>query len=299
MFKNNLEVEILWIAESGYHSDSSLEEHMHNDYYQFHYILEGNGTFLINNESVPFHSNMLFFVKPGTSHGIEMVQVDENSIMRMLEVKFISSGDNLSSELNKLPPYCFANNELQSLLYQSFIESVQPDIYSEQLSTYLFLVWLYQIIRLCKFSNQNLDGKQLRPQPVVQTMSYLDEHLSEEISLDTIATVTGYTKNYLCHIFRERTGMTINTYLNTVRINKAAELLINTDLALAEIAEQCGYNSIHYFIKTFKKIIGISPGNYRRSELTGAHLVHGEVESVSSVLRAPSIVLTHTAQKNT
>ena len=294
MLENSLGIEILWMAESGYHDGASLREHVHQNYYQLHYVVEGEGLFCVGDETIPLRANMFCLVPPGTSHGIQSVQVSQNGVMRILEVKFIASGEEFLSELEKIPMCCTGSNDLQWLLYQAFLESVQVDVYAKKAAAYLFCSWLYRAIRQHKLSSRELSGKSSHTQPVTQVKEYLDTHLGEEVSLDAVAELTGYSKNYLCQIFRERTGMTMNTYLNAARINKATELLVNTNMELAEIAEKCGYNSVHYFIKTFKKIIGVPPGSYRRSELTGAELVRGEVESVSSTLRVPDILFTHT-----
>lgn len=293
MRENDFEIEILWMAESGYHDGASLKEHVHQNYYQLHYVLEGEGLFCVGDETIPLRTNMFSLVPPGTSHGIQSVQVSQNGVMRILEVKFIASGEEFLSGLEKISMHCTGNNDLQWLLYQAFLESAQVDVYAKKSAVYLFCSWLYRAIRQHKFSRSEMSGKSLRTQPVTQIKEYLNAHLGAEISLDTVAELTGYSKNYLCQIFRESTGMTINTYLNAARINKATELLVNTNMELTEIAEKCGYNSVHYFIKAFKKIIGIPPGSYRRSELTGAELVRGEVESVSSTLRVPDILFTH------
>jgi len=294
MRENDMEIEILWMAESGYHDGASLREHVHPNYYQLHYVVEGEGLFCVDDETIPLCADMFSLVPPGTSHGIQSVQVGQNGVMRILEVKFIASGADFLSDLEKISVRCTGTNDLQRLLYQAFLESVQMDVYAKKSASYLFCSWLYQTIRQHKFSSRELSSKFSRTQPVAQIKAYLDSHLGEEVSLDAVAELTGYSKNYLCQIFREHTGMTMNTYLNATRINKATELLVNTNMELVEIAEKCGYNSVHYFIKTFKKIIGIPPGNYRRSELTGAELVQGEVESVSSTLRVPDILFTHT-----
>jgi AraC-like DNA-binding protein len=55
---------------------------------------------------------------------------------------------------------------------------------------------------------------------------------------------------------------------------------------VSEVGERCGYNSVFYFIKVFKKIVGIPPGNFRNAEITGGQYVRGEVESVNTIMKA-------------
>jgi len=71
------------------------------------------------------------------------------------------------------------------------------------------------------------------------------------------------TANYISHIFKSSTGMSFPEYLTMVRIEKAKELLINTQDQINDIGCKCGYNNISTFMRSFKNIVGISPGKYR------------------------------------
>ena len=85
MLENSLGIEILWMAESGYHDGASLREHVHQNYYQLHYVVEGEGLFCVGEETIPLRANMFCLVPPGTPHGIQSVQVSQNGVMRILE----------------------------------------------------------------------------------------------------------------------------------------------------------------------------------------------------------------------
>ncbi len=86
------------------------------------------------------------------------------------------------------------------------------------------------------------------------------------------------------------TGDTINSYLTNVRINKAVELLAGTEMDVGQISGVVGYNNVFHFIKTFKKLVGVSPGNYRRNELTGLRLASESVYCTSVIIRAGIVI---------
>jgi len=69
--------------------------------------------------------------------------------------------------------------------------------------------------------------------------------------------------SYLSYFFKEQTGENFIDYLNKVRIEKAKELLKDSSMSLSEIASQVGYSNAGYFNRIFKKIVGITPGQYR------------------------------------
>ena len=85
-----------------------------------------------------------------------------------------------------------------------------------------------------------------------------------EIKLSTIADRFNLNIYHFCHIFKEFTGKTMKEYLNNLRIEKAEQLLVNTDAAIGEVAFLCGFNDSNYFSRKFRQIKGKSPREWRR-----------------------------------
>ena len=81
--------------------------------------------------------------------------------------------------------------------------------------------------------------------------------------MDEVADKFFISKYYLCRIFKESIGVSFISYLNTIRIKAACELLRTEDLFLSEVAIRCGFNSTPYFCKVFKDEKGVSPSEYR------------------------------------
>lgn len=297
MYENGFELEVLWMAESGYHPGAALQEHQHQNYYQLHYTVEGEGVFVVRGQPCPLRAHDFILVPPGASHGIRPVRAGASDAFRMLEVKFSVFDQELSAALEQVPIPSTGSGELEELLRQAFSESLQADVYGKKAASHLFLAWLCRMLRQCGADGRQTGERGDHIRLAGRIKEYLNAHLAEEISLDAVGQAMGYTKNYLCQVFRTQTGLTINTYLNLARIDRAADLLLHTDLELSEVATRCGYHSVHYFIKTFKKVLGVPPGSYRRKELTGVELVSGEVESISATLRTPDMLLTHTGAR--
>ena len=100
---------------------------------------------------------------------------------------------------------------------------------------------------------------------VGSVVEYLNKRYSENCSLESIASEFYISKYYLCRVFRKNTGMTVNDYLNQVRIKNACGYLEASDKSIYEIARLCGFQSSAYFSNHFKKVMNISPSEYRRS----------------------------------
>ncbi|MEW6109956.1 MAG: response regulator transcription factor [Nitrospirota bacterium] len=93
---------------------------------------------------------------------------------------------------------------------------------------------------------------------------YIEENYRDAgLTLDKAASKAGMDKSNFCRIFKARFGLGFVSYLNNVRIKNAVELFRN-ELNLSEIAFFVGYRSVEYFNRVFKKVYGVTPGEYRR-----------------------------------
>ena len=102
--------------------------------------------------------------------------------------------------------------------------------------------------------------------PIASCMEYIETHLMEKISLENMAGEIGYTSYYLSSKFQKETGCTINQYIKRAKIEKSKELLKNPLLSISDVSERLAFSSPSYFSSVFKKITGMSPGDY----LTGS-----------------------------
>ena len=100
-------------------------------------------------------------------------------------------------------------------------------------------------------------------------MRYMQEHLSEEISLSVLAEVFHLNPQYISQLFKNEIGVGFLAYLTNIRIEKAKKLLLSTSLSVTEIAENTGYGDYRVFTKVFKKTEGITPSQFRRGFLVG------------------------------
>ena len=93
---------------------------------------------------------------------------------------------------------------------------------------------------------------------------YLDNHYQEKISLDELASLFYINKFYLTRVFKEQYGLSIYSYLQQIKITHAKQLLRFTDDTLESISLACNMGDPTYFSRTFKKVEGISPGEFRK-----------------------------------
>jgi AraC-like DNA-binding protein len=104
---------------------------------------------------------------------------------------------------------------------------------------------------------------------------YIDEHLEQDLSLDQLSELTSYSKQFICKIFRESLYTTFSDYVTVRRLERAAELLKETELPVSDVSVQCGYRSIQYFCTKFKAKYGVTPMQYRQSQTVQAAAAAG------------------------
>lgn len=102
-------------------------------------------------------------------------------------------------------------------------------------------------------------------QLVKAVKDYIDEHYTEQLSLQTVSAHFYINKEYLAKLFKETYGFTVNSYISIVRVTRAKEMLRFTDKTISEISYAVGYSDVNYFSRAFKRVEGISPKAYRES----------------------------------
>jgi len=98
---------------------------------------------------------------------------------------------------------------------------------------------------------------------VNRAIEYIKENYHQQITLDDLARQVYLSPFYFSHIFKEEVGTNFIDYLTSVRLEKAKVLLTQTMVAVHIIATQVGYNDVNYFSRVFKKVIGLTPTQYR------------------------------------
>ncbi len=98
-----------------------------------------------------------------------------------------------------------------------------------------------------------------------KAMSYIHEHYQEEFSLESVADYLGVNKAYLARCFHEETGVTLVTYLNRCRVERAKSLLRENQKRVIDVALEVGFSSSTYFGRVFKQEVGQSPQEYRQA----------------------------------
>lgn len=116
-----------------------------------------------------------------------------------------------------------------------------------------------------KLLAQQLECKKNEEQrPIREAKRYIQHHYSENITLEDVSAETGFSVSYFSALFKKETGEGFAKYLTRIRMEKAKDLLQETNLPVSKICTLVGYGDLKHFNQTFKKITSLSPGQYRK-----------------------------------
>lgn len=132
----------------------------------------------------------------------------------------------------------------------------------------LLLEFLYQVWSKGLMKDQTVTGLSAGELEQIdrykRIISYIEENYMKKITLDDLADVAGCSSQYICRFFKKLSGDTPIQYLITFRVHKAAVMLTETTKTVLEVCLDCGFENISYFIRTFSRIMGMTPGQYRK-----------------------------------
>ena len=93
----------------------------------------------------------------------------------------------------------------------------------------------------------------------------MEKNLSKKITLDELASVTNFEKSYFIRFFKKETGTTPFKMLSEMRLERASDLVVATDIKINDIAESLGYSTLSFFISEYKKRFGMTPSFHRKN----------------------------------
>ena len=100
--------------------------------------------------------------------------------------------------------------------------------------------------------------------PFLMAKQFMEKQYMDNISLEQVASIAGFSPNYFSSQFKQEIGMGFQDYLTMLRINRAKELLRSTNLSISEVCYQVGYQDIRTFNRVFKRVAALRPGEFKK-----------------------------------
>jgi len=256
-----------------YNYEPTMNIHLH-DCYEIYYSISGGRQFLIDNHLYDFVPGDVFFINSFETHRLSALEEEKHErIVIHIHPDFLRS---ISSEQTDLS-LCFSartphkNKCSMSVSEQKRFMYLIHELSSEnQFGQDLLDVSFF--ISLMIFLNEifaKKDGSQLQTskkysrlyEQFNDILSYINQHLSEDLNITDLSAHFHLSSSYLRRIFKTETGTTINKYIVAQRISLAKSLLTE-GYSVADACDKCGFRDYSNFLKTFTKLVGISPKKY-------------------------------------
>lgn len=244
--------------------------------YEFDLYLGGEREIYIDDVHYHLSEGSLVFRKPGErvvgygDYDMYMLTLDFSHTTRESKDNYYRSSNTLQQScsldiLASIPsvfiPY--RQTELKEL-YQKLSLCSPPSIVNRELqrlyiAEFLFLVFADSY----KYNRLQLENSD-RNSYVRKACNYINNHYSEQVTIENIAKYLSINKNYLVRLFKADLQITPHQYLSETRLLRSRYLLVYSDYSIQQVAFLCGFNTPSYFIKSFKAKFGITPLSYRR-----------------------------------
>ncbi|MCD9023800.1 AraC family transcriptional regulator [Cohnella silvisoli] len=243
------------------------------------YIVSGSGFFFIDDECVKVGEGDIFYNAVGHVHSIK---TDSSSTLRYVYLGFMFN-DEAEEQFADIQAFFqsaqyYHSKDAHNLMLP-FFRSIDEFFMQKPCSNLLIKSYLEEIIVLSYRALSEKTGKIRRYSPqksphsvgftVYTVMRHIDNHLLQLRSIKSIAENLGYSYTYLSHTFKDKTGMTLQRYINLKKVEKALEMINYGGISLTEIAATLNYETIQSFSKAFSRIMEHPPSYYaamRRNE---------------------------------
>ncbi len=248
--------------------DAFIEKHKHGAYFHYIYILNGAGTVNVGGHHLDAAKYDLFMIPPNVEH-----ETFGKSDLIKLDIKFMC-GEPFYTPLLDCGYYIHGISAYEDrLLRDIFDEAVnKKPMYSyaidNKLGEFLCMV-LRREKRGIEMVSQSRNLFDIVPgtgdEPSCKldsAVNYIRQNINKNISVKELSEYMGYSESYFSTSFKKHYGYSPNRYVNILKVEHAKELIMYSSLSITAIAEELGFESVHYFSKVFKQITGLSPLNY-------------------------------------
>lgn len=261
-----------------YRDEKAMDIHIH-DCYEIYYSISGGQQFLIDNRFYDFHPGDIFFINQYESHYLSKIDnATHERLVFGVHPNYLKRQSTLKTDLN----HCFSYRDpiLGHRLSLSKDEQKRFFFYFNKLrnnkgygsdildaATFLELItFLNQTYRLHsnpEYNTGEIQAKTSSPDrsQIDSILSYINQNITSKLTIEHLAQKFYISTSYLCRIFKNATGTTINKYIAAKRITLAKNLLAEGNSAFDACAK-CGFQDYSNFYKAFTKSVGLSPRKY-------------------------------------
>lgn len=228
----------------------------------FFYCMDGKGTVCVDGKKYRLKGKEAFCIPANHSHYYFSDSEDPWSI---LWVHF--KGEDVSYyPLEEMKTVHFQSEFVTNRMMYLFELLFQSLEQTYSLGNFIFISKILALVLAETYIKENQECLTSQSIHVSNIVRYMNEHLSENLTLDGLAEKFALSKSYLNAIFHKYTKMSpIDLYIS-LKMTLACKMIKETDMYIYEVAQAVGYKDQYYFSRIFKKYVGVSPKEYKNGE---------------------------------
>lgn len=214
-------------------------------YYDFSFLLDGSMVYYANGSKILLQKNDAIFLPPGTIRSREPVQ----ETVRFVSFNFTAL-EGATFPFPAYMPNCINANirRLVSLYPPSHLSTFY---HSKEKCVNMLNYILFELAEASELTCNN--------EHVMKILHYIEEHITENLTLQTISAQMNLSREYTSYIFKKEMGKTLTAYVNERKLLLAKELILGGEMSLTDISSYLGYENYNYFSRIFKKYLDITP----------------------------------------
>jgi AraC-like DNA-binding protein len=268
--------------------------HAHS-FFEICYVVQGEGVYFSDGVTYPLRAGTLYCSKPESRH---YIQSDEGMLLLFFAIEPVASesSEAFIRDFHQLSayPHLFIPNAEQTapaLIWQALlIQAAESEIRYKESIEHLAYTLVMSCISL--FLHHCVSGDTASSTAISELQGtlkrakeYIQTHLTKKIALSDVAQSLHVSERQLSRLMAEELGQSFPSVVKTERVKRAAYLLGYTDIPLKQIAEDTGFESIHYFTQVFTKEMGTPPSSFRKNCLNAESVddwIHKYLEQVAT-----------------
>ena len=244
----------------GFPTDALTPAPHFHDAIEVVYVLEGGGTAHADSSVSPIHPGDLFIAFPNQVHYYEGAGKGLYLVLIVRPEAVFGARETMTEYIPKTNVLTLGEGDPALVAMKHSAKREGEGWARTEHAGYVNLLFGSVMPRLPLKQRLRSDNATLK-----EILEYCTAHYAEDVTLDTLAEALRLSRYHISHVFSDKLGLSFHTYLSTLRINRACELLEEGDKHVTEIAIEVGFGSIRSFNRAFQCLMGMTPLAYRAS----------------------------------
>lgn len=267
LVQQNLLISDLYITDIGYYPRARhhfRERTSGSEQFILIYCVEGRGEIWLNETTFPVSADHFFVIPAGVPHAY---RADEKDPWSIYWIHFNGSKSSawarFAGQVTLIERSKNARINDRTDLFSEIFRNLDRGFSVETLE-YVNLCLPYLLASFTRLNQFRLIRESGEKDIVGQSINFMLDRLPEKLKLDEIAAGTGLSVSHFSRLFQSQTGHSPIDYFIQLKIQRACRLLDNSGQSIAEVAREMGFEDQFYFSRVFRKVMGMSPAEYRK-----------------------------------